>query len=168
MADDPFSRFANKFLGKTPPAPTPAPTLPPSLTQHPDSEGREVYEAFDNQVRTPNIEIRCFRTGLSYSVPYAHMSGILFEFRTGAKLSFDASGWGFTIQGKNLREILRALNLHTCGFIQDYDPQVFALPEPHDPKAAIVARIDVVALRPAPPAKANGGERVGVGPVIPK
>src|SRR5580698_4869355 len=146
MADDTLSRFImGKVRPQSPPEPASKP-LPPELVVHHSLNGREAYEAFDNKIRAMNVEVRCHRSGISYSLPYAHLGGIIFNFRTGNQLMFTACGYAVTIKGRNLRDILLALNLHTCGFIQDFDPQMFVLPEPVDPKAAFVEMIIVEVL----------------------
>jgi hypothetical protein len=150
MSDDPLSAYRNRFRPKPESAPTPSPTLPPALTHH-EADGREPYDAFDNKVRAMNVEIRCHRTEQSVSIPYAHMGGILFEFISGRRLSFTGGGFGITIEGRNLRDILLALNLHTCGFIQDFSDKHHILPQPVDPTAAFIERVTIDVLRaPAP------------------
>ncbi|HTR78520.1 MAG TPA: hypothetical protein VMH39_10430 [Gemmatimonadaceae bacterium] len=150
MADDPLSKFTSTFRPSQAPAAPPRPALPPSLVPH-VPHGREPYEAFANEVRARNVEIRCWRTGLSYSIGYSHMSGIVCEFITGESLMFEGNGYGFKVKGRGLREILLALNLHTCGFIQDFHPDYFLRPEPIDPKAPFVESIEVRVLYPPPP-----------------
>jgi len=152
MADDPLSQFTNRLRAK-PEAPASKPAAarsaqPPSLVvNHQVSDARQAYEAFDNKVRAMNIEIRCFRTGMSYSLPYAHLGGIIFNFRTGGELMFPACAYAITIKGRNLRDILMAINLHTCGFIQDFNPEYFILPEPVDHTAPFVESIIVEVLK---------------------
>jgi hypothetical protein len=156
MADDPLAKFTSRVRPKPDGVAPPQPTLPPSLTHHEEADGRHPYEAFENQVRAMNVEVRCYRSGLSHSIPYAHMSGILFEFLNGRRLQFNGGGFGVTIIGRNLRDMVLALNLHTCGFIQEYSPAHHILPQPDDPKAPFVERIDVVPLRQPPQADPGG------------
>jgi hypothetical protein len=139
MSDDTKRTFLSKFL--TPEATQPA--RPPS------PDGREPYKAVDNQVRATSVEIRCFRTGISYSVEYAHLSVRVLEFLSGEKLSFTGGGYGVVIKGRNLGDILLALNLHTCGVIQDFHRAYFLPPEPANANAAFIESIEVVVLRPA-------------------
>jgi len=155
MSDDPLSKFTSRVRPKPEAVSPPQPTLPPSLVHH-EADGREPYEAFDNKIRAMNIEVRCFRTGLSYSIPYGHMGGILFEFVTGKRLKFTGGGFGVAIEGRNLRDILLALNLHTCGFIQEFSPAHHIVPQPVDPAAPFIERIDVEVLRPT---KLDGSAR---------
>jgi len=124
--------------------------LPPSLVHH-HIDGGQAYEAFDNKVRAMNVEVRCHDTGLSYSIPYAHMSSVVFEFLTGKRLEFSGGGLRVNIKGRNLRDVLLALNLHCCSFIQDFHPAHHVLPQPIDPEAPFVESIEVEPLRPARP-----------------
>lgn len=152
MSDDPLTKFTGRAK-----AAQQAGSLPPSLVPSP-GDGREPYEAFDNKVRTTSVDIRCFRSGLSYSIDYAHLTARVFEFLSGEKLSFSGGGYGFVIKGRNLRDLVLALNLHTCGYIQDFHPEHFILPEPVDSKAAFVENIEVVVLRPVSAAPADNND----------
>jgi len=118
MADDPLSKFTQKFRMKSPTASSKPPSSAERVADVEDND-RENYEAFDNKVRPVCLEIRCHRSGLSYSIPYAHMGALIFNFRTGRELIFTGCGLTVTIKGRNLREIARAISLHTCDFIQD-------------------------------------------------
>jgi hypothetical protein len=149
MTDDPLSRFTNKLKGKPPAAPK-APALPPSLVVNHDNERRQPYDAyepFDNQVRSTNIELRIHRTGLSHFIAYANISGLTFNFRTGGEISFIGDGCSVVIKGRSLRAIIIAINMHTCGLVQDFDPSVFVMPQPMDSGAPWVESIAVEVLR---------------------
>jgi hypothetical protein len=152
MADDPLSRFTGKFGGKQPTAST----RPPSAAARPtpDTDDAQGYEAFDNKVRPVCLEIRCHRSGWSYSLPYAHMGAVVFNFRTGKELSFTGSGLGVTIEGWNLGHIALALRLHSCSLLADHDPQDGMRPLPGDP-AAFIERIRVEVLHGPSAAKAQ-------------
>ena len=148
MNDDAVTKFMSKAK-VLPQADSPQPMLPASLVPA-SADGRAPYEAFGNEVRAQSVEIRCYRTGLSYSIDYAHLGARVFEFLTSEKLSFSGGGFGVVIKGRNLRDLLLAINLHTCGFIQDFHPEHFIMPEPVDPAAAFVESIDIVVLRTVP------------------
>ena len=158
MSDDPLIRFTAKLRPASQAAPAaPKSTLPPGLLVEHSTQGRqayEAYEAFENEVRTTSVEIRCHRTGLSYVIQYAQMSAIVFNFRTGAEMFFSGGGFGVTIQGRNLRQMLMALRLHTCGTIQDFHADAFVLPEPVDPQAPFVENLTVEVLHPGRPGDA--------------
>ena len=90
MSDDPLTRFTSKHRSKPESASIPQPTLPPTIVHH-EVDGRQAYEAyepFENEVRTTSVELRCNRSGLSYFVQYAHMSPIVFNFRSGGEIFF--------------------------------------------------------------------------------
>jgi hypothetical protein len=155
MSDDPLTRFTSK-LRQTPPGAADKPTLPPEVAARQSPQGRpayEAYEAFENEVRTTSVEIRCNHTGLSYFIQYGHMSALVYNFRSGAELLFTGGGFGVTIKGRNLRLIVMALRLHTCGSIQDFHPEMFLRPEPVDPSAPFVESITVEVLRGPGPKK---------------
>ena len=145
MTDDPLQRFRNMMGGRA--APKPAPVAPTLVVNHADArEPYEAYEAFDNQVRSTNVELRVHRTGLSHFIAYAHMSGLVFNFRTGAEISFIGDGCGVVIKGRSLRAIVIALNMHSCSLIQDFAPERFIRAEPIDPNAPFVESISVEVL----------------------
>ena len=153
MSDDPLSVFRSKFPPKAPAAPA-APRAPGHVAQA-EPDDREEYQAFDNKVRPVSLEIRCHRSGLSHSIQYAHLGAVTFNFRTGKELIFSGCGLAITVRGRNLGEIARALRLHSCDLIQDYDPASAARPESSDPHAAFVEIITVEVM--GGPARAKGG-----------
>ncbi len=158
MADDPLIAFTKK-LGKaaaSSPAAPPKPTFLPSLSAVHESVGsRQLYEPFENKVRATSVQVRNHRTEIAHAVQYAHMSTIDFSFVRGDWLAFSADGYGYRIEGRNLGDVFMALDLRTCGVLQDYHPGFFVLPEPLDPKAPFISRIDVVVLRPVPQREAS-------------
>lgn len=147
--DDPLTAFTKKHAKGSVPSPSapPKPTLPPGLVPR-ATDGRPVYEAFENKVRATSCQIRCHRSEIAHAVQYAHMSTIDFSFVKRDWLAFSADGYGYRIEGRNLGDVFMALDLHTCGFLQDYHPGFFILPEPLDPRAPFITTIEVVALRP--------------------
>jgi hypothetical protein len=152
MSDDPLSRFTGKKAPSASAKPPSASAQPPSSALHSDHED---YEAFNNKVRPVCIEIRCHRTGLSYSIPYAHLGAIVFNFRTGKELLFTGCGLAVKVEGWSLGEIARALRLHTCAVIEDHSTDHAAAPRPADPNAAFIEKITVEVPRatPAPQGK---------------
>jgi hypothetical protein len=151
MADDPLTKFARKFGAKSPTASS----KPPSSAERvpdTDADDRDNYEAFDNKVRPVCLEIRCNRSGLSYSLPYGHMGAIIFDFRTGRNLMFTGCGLTVKIKGQALGEIARAIRLHTCALIQDCPEGSMS---PVDPNASFVESVTVEVMRSPAPAKAS-------------
>jgi hypothetical protein len=139
--DDPLSTFARKFGSK---APT-ASAKPPAGSQDPATEEDADEANFRNKVRPTCLEIRCHKSGLSYSVPYAQMGAIVYHFATRAELSFSVCGLGVTVEGRNLGGIALALRMHVCALIEDFNPKDARL-EPRDPNAAFVKSISVRVL----------------------
>lgn len=114
----------------------------------------QAYEAFENEVRTTSVEMRCHRSGLSYFMQYAHMSAIVFNFRQENEIFFTGDGYAVTIVGRRLRPVVLALRLHTCGTIEDFNPDLHVDAQPLDPKAPLVECITVEVLRPQKPGDA--------------
>jgi hypothetical protein len=164
-SDDALSRFRHIVSPKKATAPEagrPQGLSDRSAARNPEgSSTYEAYEPFENEVRTTNVEIRCHRTGLSYFMQYAHMSAIVFNFREEDAIFFTGDGYAVTIRGRHLRAVVMALRLHTCGTIQDFDPDLHVDAQPLDPNAACVESIEVEVLRPQKPgdgAKAKEGK----------
>jgi hypothetical protein len=146
MNDDPWSKFTGRHTGKSPAA-APRPAL---VVDH-EPQGPQAYEAFyaafENQVRTENVEIRCHSSGLSYFFEYTQITVPVFNFRTGGEIMFTGGGYAVTIKGRNLGHIIRALRLKSCTTIQDFNSGAHIMPEPIDPDASFVESITVEALR---------------------
>ena len=146
-SDDAMSRFRSLVGMKKPPGPAKPTADFESAVRTPEPRPYEAYEAFENEVRTTNVEIRCNKSGLSYFVEYAQMSPIVFDFREAKGIFFSAGGYGFTIKGTSLRAIIMALRLRTCGTIEDFNPDLHVDPQPLDPNAPFVENITVKVLR---------------------
>jgi hypothetical protein len=157
MSDDPLTKFTGKLGSKSPTASSKPPSSPERAREM-DDEGREAYDAQGHKVRPVCIELRCHGSGLSHSIPYAHLGVITFNFRTGGELFFTGSGVAVTIKGRNLQEIARAIRLHVCDYIQDHSPEEARHGPPSDPQAAFVESIKVEVLRGPPTAKAKEAE----------
>jgi hypothetical protein len=120
MADDPFTTLTKGLRPGAPTASAKPPARQPEAASDADTE--DDYYAFNNKVRPVCVELCCHRTGISYSIPYAHLGALIFNFRTARELSFTGAGLGVTIRGHNLGGIARALRLHCCSRIDDYSP----------------------------------------------
>ena len=79
------------------------------------------------------------------------MGAITFNFRSGGEVLFTGAGHAVTITGRNLSDIVLALRLHTCNFIQDFSSTHHIEPQPVDPKAPFVESIAIEILRPPKP-----------------
>lgn len=159
MADDPLSVFQKKLQDESArpsPAPQSKPALPPSLVHAADT--RQAYVAFENKVRATSVHIRNYQTGIIHAVQYVHMSTIDFNFIQADWLAFSADGCGYRIEGRNLGDVMMALDLRACASIQDYHPRFFIPPEPLDPTAPFISRIHVTVLRPAPRREGDDNE----------
>jgi hypothetical protein len=146
MSDDPLGKFARKFVQPRtaisgparPSAPQPAPDY-----REPSAPGLpQAYEAFEAKDRVLCLEIRC-RSGIHYTIPYAYMRATIFHHRTGAELFFSGAGLAVTIRGRSLHPVAQAIRLHTCDFVQEFDPEEFVIPQPEDRGAPFVEAIAV-------------------------
>jgi hypothetical protein len=151
MAEDPLTKFARKFGSKSPTASAKPPSSAERVSDM-EADERENHEAFDNKVRPVCLELRCHRSGLSYSIPYAHLGAIIFDFRTGRNLMFTGCGLTVKIKGQALGEIARAIRLHTCAIIQDC-PE--GSTSPVDPNASFVESVTVKVMCGAAEASEN-------------
>jgi hypothetical protein len=151
MADDPISSFRERFTPKKDvKAPPPAPALVVDRTRE-----REPYEALGTKDKSFRFDVRC-TNGLAHSLAYTYLLNVSYDRRAYSAIFLTISGLTVTIKGKALRPIVDALKLHTCEFIQAFDPEEFA--EPHDPTAPYVQSIDVEVMRGGAPPKEEAEE----------
>lgn len=135
-----FDSFREKFASKAPPAEGAAPALVVN-------RGREPYEPFGTKDKLHRLDLRA-SDGLSHALPYSHLLLLSYNRRTYAEIFLTISGMAATIKGRNLRPIVDALKLHTCEFIQAFDPAEFLQPE--DDAAPYVERVTVELIGPKP------------------
>jgi hypothetical protein len=163
-SDDALTRFrslVNPKKTSAPEADMPPASASPTAARHAEGRRYDAYEPFENEVRTTTVEIRCHSSGLSYFMQYAHMSAFLFNFREENGIFFTGDGYAVTIVGRNLRPVMMALRLHTCGTIQDFNPAHHIEPLPVDPNGPFIESITVEVLRPQKPGDAapSGAKR---------
>lgn len=128
-----FDSFRDKLTPKAPPAPGGAPSLAMS-------RGREPYESFGTKDKLHRLDLRA-NDGLSHALPYSHLLLLSYNRRTYAEIFLTISGMAATIKGRNMRPIVDALKLHTCEFIQAFDPAEFL--QPNDDGTPYVERVTV-------------------------
>jgi hypothetical protein len=90
------------------------------------------YRAFDAQDKLVCLEIRRV-LGTTHAPTYAYLLNITFdhEYYTGFVLHF--SFMQVKVRGKNLKDVITALKLRKCEYIQDFHPSEFAPPKPGEP-----------------------------------
>ena len=109
---------------------------------------REPYKAFATKDKLRCIDIRTRTDGLAHAAGYTYLTNITYNRKTYGELMLTLSRMLVIIRGRNLRPIVDALKLHTCEFIQEFDPQEFD--EPAEKGAPFVESIEVKLFGPAP------------------
>lgn len=98
------------------------------------------YLAFNVRDRTKYLEIKTTR-GINRAPAYAYLLDVISDGERGTEISLLFSFMVVDIRGKNLQDVAHSLAMRGCAFIQDFDPKVFAQPEP---SAAIIEAIEIV------------------------
>jgi hypothetical protein len=132
-----FESFRQKYAAKAPAA---APAAPSLVVNH----DHEAYEAFAAKDKLHRVDLRA-SDGLSHALPYSHLLLLTYNRRTYGEIFLTISGMAATIRGRNLRPIVDALKLHTCEFIQAYDPLEFD--QPGDMAAPFVESVEVEIIK---------------------
>jgi hypothetical protein len=144
--DDVFNSFRQRLVNeKTTPA---APKL---VVDH--AGKHEGYEAFGSKDKLHRFDLRC-HNGLAHLLAYNYLLNVTYDRRRYGAIFLTVSGLTVTIKGRALRPIVDALKLHTCEFIQAFDPEEFD--EPTDPAAPYVQSIDVEVIKGAVPKAVDG------------
>ena len=98
----------------------------------PRKDGRKSYQAFDAKDKLVCLEIRRV-LGTTHAPTYAYLLNIAFdhEFFTNFVLSY--SFMQVKVRGKNLKDVIAALKMRKCEFIQDFHPGRYERPKPDEP-----------------------------------
>lgn len=125
--DDPLARFRRPGdkRGEKPRAPETPGSLKP-------------YLAFEAKDKVLSLDIRQVLAP-SHSPTYAYLLNIEFdhEYFTGFRLYF--SFMVVSVRGKNLRDLLTAIKLRNCEYIQDFHPGEHQPPKPGEPVIESIA-----------------------------
>lgn len=97
--------------------------------EQPDAE--EVYEASKRAPKIFHLEIR-LADGTGRMPPYHHLEDASLDL-AGKKLELIFRHYKVRISGKHLNGIRRALRMHECDFIQEFNPNVWNWPAPGKP-----------------------------------
>jgi hypothetical protein len=94
--------------------------------------GLKPYVAFDAKDKLQSLDIRQV-LGPTHSPTYAYLLNVVFdhEYFTGFMLFF--SFMVVKARGKNLREVINAIKMRKCEYIQDFHPGEYQPPKPGDP-----------------------------------
>jgi hypothetical protein len=120
--DDPLAEFRRPGdkRGEKPRAPQPPPL------------GLKPYLAFEAKDKLQSLDIRQV-LGPTHAPTYAYLLNIVFdhEYYTGFMLFF--SFMVVKARGKNLKEVINAIKMRKCEYIQDFHPGEYQPPKPGDP-----------------------------------
>jgi hypothetical protein len=126
MADDPLAEFRK---GK--PQPKDAPT---------GAGGLPTYEAYKSQDKVVALNIHR-ATGPSRSPSYAYLIDISYGRRFYTSFRLFYTFMSVRVTGENLKQVVDAIRLRKCDFIQEFHPEEFARPAPGEP---LIKKIDVI------------------------
>lgn len=132
MADDSLNSFRQRFAPTTAPAPSLVVNRP---------QGKAPYAAFAAKDKVVRLDVRCGKTGLAHAVAYSYLLNLSYNRKTYSEFFLTVSGLTVMVKGTGLRPIIDAIKLHTCEFIQEYDPEDFEAP--HDASAPFIESIRV-------------------------
>lgn len=107
--------------------------------------GRERYEAFGTKDRLRALDILMKRVGCSPTYNYLIDVSWTLETETSFILLF--SHLAVTVRGRNLGEVVKALRLRKCEFIQEFNP---ARHDPPADDAPLIEAIEVVHSKDVP------------------
>ncbi|MBI3867418.1 MAG: hypothetical protein HY299_02720 [Verrucomicrobia bacterium] len=107
----------------------------------PTDQGPEDYLAFGTKDRVERLRVR--RAAAPTRSPgYAYLLDISYDGPFGTNFVLAYTFLMVLVRGKNLQQVVTALELGTCDFIQEYDPDRWA--KPSDATAAFIESIEVV------------------------
>ena len=149
-ADDLFKSFRDRVSSKAQPPAPPAPAGPTLVVDH--ASEREPYEAFGAKDKLHRFDVRC-SNGLAHVLAYNYLLNVTYDRRNYGAIFLTVSGLTVTIKGRALRPIVDALRLHTCEFIQAFDPAEFV--EPTDLSQPFVQSVEVEIIRGMVPSVAD-------------
>lgn len=152
MADDPSSSFRQRFASKAPVATPPAAS--PALVVNRTPE-RAPYQAFGAKDKVVRLDVRCREGGIAHAVSYNYLLNLSYDRRHYTQLFLTVSGLTIMVKGRGLRPVVDAIKLHTCEFIQEYDPEEFS--EPLDPAGPMIDSIAVEIIGAAQPPRVQAG-----------
>jgi hypothetical protein len=95
-------------------------------------DGLKPYLAFEAKDKVLSLDIRSVLAP-SHSPTYAYLLNIVFdhEYFTGFRLYF--SFMVVSVRGKNLRDVVNAIKMRKCEYIQDFHPGEYQPPKPGEP-----------------------------------
>lgn len=124
---DPLSQYR-----KTPVAPAGQISTP---------SGEDEYVAFDAKDRVERLKVRRANAP-THSPGYVFLVDVAYDGTFGTNFVLQFSFMTVFVTGKNLQNVVAALEMSTAAFIQEFDPDRW--PKPKDEKAPFIESIEVV------------------------
>ncbi len=120
-----------------------SPAAPPPVTTElrGQSVASEEYVAFGVKDRVERLRIRPAKNA-TRAPSYQYLLDIVYDGDFGTNVVLVFTFMLVTIQGKNLQEVVMALESGTADFIQEFDPALW--PKPVDDSAPCIESIEVV------------------------
>jgi len=104
------------------------------------SEDLAEYIAFDAKDRSTRLEILMAREA-AQAPDYRWLLNITYDNKNWSDFVLTYSFMQVQVVGRNLQNIIIAINKNNCGWIQEFDARVFAQPEPD---AAFIESIKII------------------------
>lgn len=98
----------------------------------PPKGGRKRYQAFDAKDKLVSLDIRRV-LGTTHAPTYAYLLNIAFDHEYFTSFVLYYAFMQVKVRGKNLKEVITAIKLRKCEFIQDFHPGEYEPPEPDEP-----------------------------------
>ena len=121
MSDNPLSRYRRQGAPETPP-----------VTEKPAEPGLKPYQAFDPQDRNLSLDIHRV-LGPTYSPSYAYLLNVAYDNEYFTNFVLYYTFMRVEVRGKNLREVIKAIKIRKCEYIQDFHPEEYEPPREGEP-----------------------------------
>ena len=94
--------------------------------------GKPPYVAFEGKDKLLSLDIRRVR-GTTHSPRYNYLLNVAYDHGIYETFVLYYSFMQVKVRGRNLREVITAINLHKCEYIQDFHPGEYEQPKPNEP-----------------------------------
>ena len=131
MSDSPLSRFRRQGAPVT-----------EEPARRPTAGARKPYRAFDPQDKVLSLDIHRV-LGATYSPSYAYMLNLTYDNEYFTNFVIYYTFLRVEVRGKNLKEVITAIKLKKCEYIQDFHPEEFEPPAEGEP---LIESINIVWL----------------------
>lgn len=104
-----------------------------------NGKGLAEYIAFDAKDRSTRLRIRTKEA--AHSPAYRYLLNVSYDDRDWTNFVLTYSFMQIQVEGKNLQNIIIAIENNGCAFIQEFDHNIFINPEP---EAAFIESIEII------------------------